>query len=217
MNCTKRKIIAVALPVALVVSGFALDRLTVSTPATAQTEPQVLALANPATGAATHATAAQANNSPVAARGEQEFYLSDYKQGYSEGYRQAVSGEEASLVNSSREGYNEGFKAGYADGYQERAEKPGSPVASTAATREVVTQPVVYRQRQSYAARPTYVYREPRRSKMGPKTKAALRIAAPAAIGAGIGAISGGKKGAGVGALIGGGAGALYHLWKERH
>ncbi|HQR32887.1 MAG TPA: hypothetical protein PLK30_09125, partial [Blastocatellia bacterium] len=48
------------------------------------------------------------------------------------------------------------------------------------------------------------------------KLKTALTIAAPAAIGAGIGAAAGGKKGAGVGALIGGGGGALYHLIKNR-
>jgi hypothetical protein len=42
-----------------------------------------------------------------------------------------------------------------------------------------------------------------------------LRIAAPAAIGAGIGGIAGGGKGAGIGALIGGGGGALYHLVKH--
>jgi hypothetical protein len=42
-----------------------------------------------------------------------------------------------------------------------------------------------------------------------------LRIAAPAAIGAGIGAIAGGKKGAGIGALLGGGGGAVYHLVKH--
>jgi len=42
-----------------------------------------------------------------------------------------------------------------------------------------------------------------------------LRIAAPAAIGAGIGGIAGGGKGAGIGALIGGGGGALYHLIKH--
>ena len=42
-----------------------------------------------------------------------------------------------------------------------------------------------------------------------------LRIAAPAAIGAGIGAIAGGGKGAGAGALIGGGAGALYQVIKH--
>lgn len=44
----------------------------------------------------------------------------------------------------------------------------------------------------------------------------ALTIGAPAAIGAGIGAIAGGGKGAGIGALVGGGGGALYYLLKSR-
>jgi hypothetical protein len=44
---------------------------------------------------------------------------------------------------------------------------------------------------------------------------AILTIAAPAAVGAGIGAIVGGGKGAGVGALIGGGGGALFYLLKH--
>lgn len=43
-----------------------------------------------------------------------------------------------------------------------------------------------------------------------------LTVAAPAAIGAGIGAIAGGGKGAGIGALVGGGGGALYYLLKHR-
>jgi hypothetical protein len=43
-----------------------------------------------------------------------------------------------------------------------------------------------------------------------------LTIAAPAALGAGIGAIAGGGRGAGAGALIGGGGGALYYLLKHR-
>lgn len=207
MNTMKRKIIAVALPVALVASGFALDRLSTPSPANA--------LTNPAAATPTNAPTTRAMNTAPATYSEQDFYLSDYKQGYSEGFRQARNGEDASLVNSSRPGYNEGFKEGYANGYQEIADKQDG---SNSPVREAQPQSVVYRtQRSSYAARPTYVYREPRRSKMGPKTKAALRIAAPAAIGAGIGALAGGKKGAGVGALIGGGGGALYHLWKERH
>ena len=44
----------------------------------------------------------------------------------------------------------------------------------------------------------------------------ALTVAAPAAIGAGIGAIAGGGKGAGIGALVGGGGGALYYLLRHR-
>jgi hypothetical protein len=43
-----------------------------------------------------------------------------------------------------------------------------------------------------------------------------LRIAAPAALGAGIGVLAGGKKGAAAGALLGGGGGALYHLFQSR-
>ncbi len=43
-----------------------------------------------------------------------------------------------------------------------------------------------------------------------------LTIAAPAAIGAGLGAVFGGKRGAGVGALLGGGGGAAYYLLKHR-
>ena len=45
----------------------------------------------------------------------------------------------------------------------------------------------------------------------------ALTIGAPAALGAGIGAIAGGGKGAGIGALVGGGGGALYYLLKNRN
>jgi hypothetical protein len=41
---------------------------------------------------------------------------------------------------------------------------------------------------------------------------AILTVAAPAAVGAGVGAIVAGGKGAGVGALIGGGGGALFYL-----
>ena len=45
---------------------------------------------------------------------------------------------------------------------------------------------------------------------------AILTVGAPAAVGAGIGAIAGGGKGAGIGALIGGGGGALFYLLKHR-
>lgn len=44
-----------------------------------------------------------------------------------------------------------------------------------------------------------------------------LSIAAPGAIGAGVGALFGGKKGAGIGALLGGGGGAAYYLLKNRN
>lgn len=44
---------------------------------------------------------------------------------------------------------------------------------------------------------------------------AILSVVAPAAVGAGIGAIAGGGKGAGIGAAIGGGGGALFYLLKH--
>ncbi|MFN0124614.1 MAG: hypothetical protein ACKV2V_29280 [Blastocatellia bacterium] len=59
-------------------------------------------------------------------------------------------------------------------------------------------------------------YRERGRSRMGSKTRTALTIAAPAALGMGIGALADGKKGALGGALIGGSAGALYRLFRTR-
>ena len=43
-----------------------------------------------------------------------------------------------------------------------------------------------------------------------------LTIGAPAALGAGLGALFGGGKGAGVGALLGGGGGAAYYLIRHR-
>jgi hypothetical protein len=43
-----------------------------------------------------------------------------------------------------------------------------------------------------------------------------LTIGAPAALGAGLGALFGGGKGAGVGALLGGGGGAAYYLLRHR-
>lgn len=44
-----------------------------------------------------------------------------------------------------------------------------------------------------------------------------LSIAAPGAVGAGVGALLGGKRGAGVGALLGAGGGGAYYLIKNRH
>lgn len=59
-------------------------------------------------------------------------------------------------------------------------------------------------------------YRDYRGYRGGSTRDAVLTVAGPAAVGAGIGAITGGKKGAGVGALIGGGGGVLYYLLKNR-
>ena len=54
------------------------------------------------------------------------------------------------------------------------------------------------------------------RGGLGSTGRALLTIGAPAAIGAGVGALLSGKKGAAVGALLGGGGGAAYYLIKKR-
>src|SRR5215510_2078555 len=50
---------------------------------------------------------------------------------------------------------------------------------------------------------------------VGSTGRAVLTVAAPAAVGAGVGAILGGGKGAGIGALLGGGGGAFYYLLRH--
>lgn len=140
---------------------------------------------------------ALAQTQPQQAASENEnFYLKDFKTGYDEGFQAGVSGQTANIAATDREGYNEGFKKGYADAYQHN--QSVAPAADSSGRQ------VVYRS----AAAPA--------KKRSSKLKTVLTIAAPAAIGAGIGAAAGGKKGAGVGALIGGGGGALYHLYKNR-
>ena len=51
----------------------------------------------------------------------------------------------------------------------------------------------------------------------GSTSRAVLTVAAPAAVGAGVGAIVGGAKGAGIGALLGGGGGAFYYLFRHQN
>lgn len=100
--------------------------------------------------------------------------------------------------------FEDGYRSGYRDAQQDCS----------------VTQPVARtryapRARSSQRVRVAGVrYEAPRKDHS--TRNMILRIAAPAAIGAGIGAIAGGKRGAGAGALIGGGGGALYHLIKHR-
>jgi hypothetical protein len=59
-------------------------------------------------------------------------------------------------------------------------------------------------------------YYNGRRDGIGSTGRALLTVGAPAAIGAGVGALMGGKKGAVVGALLGGGGGAAYYLIRNR-
>ena len=114
----------------------------------------------------------------------------------------ATSSNDAASVRGST--YEDGYRSGYRDGRQDC-------VGNRTATRTGY----VHRTRYAPRARVAGVryYNEGRR---GHSTRnMILRIAAPAALGAGIGAIAGGGKGAGAGALIGGGAGAIYHLVKH--
>lgn len=110
-------------------------------------------------------------------------------------------------ATSGQTGYEEGYRAGYRDGHQDCL----TEAQSTSSVRRT-TYARSYSPRRTRVAGATY-YAPPRR---GHSTRnMILRIAAPAAIGAGIGGIVKGGKGAGIGALLGGGGGALYHLIKH--
>lgn len=184
MNRTQR-ILVVALAGVLLLSGFALGRITDTQRTSA--EENKAALVQPS------------SMLPTATSEDRTFYLQDFKTGYDAGYNTALTGQMPSMATTDRAGYNEGFKQGYASAYQAQ---PIAPVATSAFRTP---------------ARTVYYRSTPVRAKRrGSKLKTVLTIAAPAAIGAGVGALAGGKKGAGVGALIGGGGGALYHLFKNR-
>ena len=189
------RIMAVSLAFVMLLSGFAVGRFTNSdTPGTAA-EANKSALAQPASSPENQT--------------EQAFYLKDFKTGYDDGYNAALTNQTNNITNTDRQGYNEGFKQGYADAFKPvQAPAPAQLAGAAAAT------PVVYRrpQRVYYRSAPV---RKQRRGNS--KLKTALTIAAPAAIGAGVGALVGGGKGAGVGALLGGGGGAVYHLMKNRN
>ncbi len=182
-----QRLAAIAVAGVLLLAGFAFGRISETPKTTAAEE----------TKAAVNRLAE--TTSPNAASENQAFYLSDFKTGYSDGYNSGLRGETSSVVSTGREGYNEGFKRGYSDGYQLKAEQP-----APAASRNLSATPVAYRSSAPVRRRSS-------------KLKTALTIAAPAAIGAGVGAMVGGKKGAGVGALLGGGGGAMYHLIKNRN
>lgn len=102
--------------------------------------------------------------------------------------------------------YEDGYRAGYRDGHQDCG---STQTASSVRRTRYYSRGYAPRTRVAGAR-----YYEPARR--GHSTRnMILRIAAPAAIGAGIGGIVRGGKGAGIGALLGGGGGALYHLIKH--
>ena len=102
--------------------------------------------------------------------------------------------------------FEDGYRAGYRDAQQD----------CTSTTQAVAPARYTSRARSAPRARVAGVTYEAAPRKDHSTRNMILRIAAPAAIGAGVGAIAGGKRGAGAGALIGGGGGALYHLIKHR-
>src|SRR5262252_4813471 len=198
-----QRILAIVLGAAMLISGFAFGRMAETPKTVAEESKSSLATAtSPSSSPSPEASPSTSAETTAAASESQAFYLSDFKTGYTDGYNAGTSGQSSSVVNTTRAGYNDGFKNGYADGFQTKAKQGVTrPGATRAARQEVVYRPSGATARRSGDS----------------KLKTVLTIAAPAAIGAGIGAAAGGGKGAAAGALIGGGGGALYHLLKNRN
>src|SRR5215470_568048 len=197
-----QRILAIVLGAAMLISGFAFGRMAETPKTVAEESKSSLATAtSPSSSPSPEASPSTSAETTAAASESQAFYLSDFKTGYTDGYNAGTSGQSSSVVNTARAGYNDGFKNGYADGFQTRA-KQGVKQPGARASR----QEVVYRPSGSSARR-----------RGDSKLKTVLTIAAPAAIGAGIGAAAGGGRGAAAGALIGGGGGALYQVLKNRN
>jgi hypothetical protein len=204
-----QRMVAIIIAAAMLISGFAFGRMAETPKTTAEESNAALVAPSPSSSPAPEQTSPATTE---AASESKAFYLTDFKTGYSDGYNAGLSGQSSSVTNTTRAGYNDGFKDGYADGYQALAKQQ----TTNASASPVVGRPVVA----TRAAQQTVVYRPTGgtvRRRGSSKLKTALTIAAPAAIGAGIGAAAGGGKGAAAGALIGGGGGALYHLIKNRN
>jgi hypothetical protein len=192
-----QRLLAIAIAGTMLLGGFAFGRLSETPKTNAEDNKLALNSAAPVNPVNTAAPV-----SPTQAASEnQSFFLSDYKTGYADGFNAVANNQTATPINTTREGYNEGYKQGIADAYQANA---NPQTARAAVGSRVVQQQQVFRPVQA---------RRSGRSKL----KTVLTIAAPAAIGAGIGAAAGGGKGAAAGALIGGGGGALYELLKNRN
>ena len=202
MNRSQR-VIAISLIAILLLMGFAIGRLTKSTD---KVEAEGTALV------ASSATTQPAPANETSDR-ESNFYLSDFKVGYNGGYKAGLNGQNGAFPETSRSGYNDGYKQGYGDALQNQVADTSAASSDRAASvARASGQRVAYRT----VTRPvyrSYAYAQPRHH--GSKLRKVLTIAAPAAIGAGLGALFGGKKGAGVGALLGGGGGAVYLLTRK--
>ena len=183
----KQRAIVIGIVCALLLAGFAFGRIS-NSPSSTSAEESKSALVS-----------SQPHENRTANSGG-AFHLQDFKNGYDDGFNSRTTGEIPTGVAADPAGYNEGFKQGYADSYKTKL--------------NAGPRTVVYRGSQQTVYKPSRVVVQRRGSS---KLKTVLTIAAPAAIGAGIGALAGGGKGAGIGALIGGGGGAAYHLYKNRH
>jgi hypothetical protein len=193
-----QRILAVVLGAAMLISGFAFGRMAETPKTTAEESKSALTSAPAPSNSPMPESLSPATTE--ASSENQAFYLIDFKTGYTDGYNAGKSGQSSSVNNTTRAGYNDGFKNGYADGFQSRAKQGvARPVTG------VARQEVVYRSSGGTVRR-----------RCDSKLKTVLTIAAPAAIGAGIGAAAGGGRGAAAGALIGGGGGALYQVIKNR-
>jgi hypothetical protein len=203
MTDYRNRLIVFGVAAALVLGGFAFGRWTSTEKALAFNAGSPATTTSPAPALASGSEA-------------QSFYLSDYKTGYSEGYQSGTTGQGTGLAASTREGYNEGFKKGFADGFQVRNTGNVSMVPNQYSNQfsSTTARPVATRVSYRTIERERPVFVERRR---GSKLKTILTIAAPAAIGAGVGAAFGGGRGAGAGALIGGGGGALWHLLRNKN
>lgn len=148
-------------------------------------------------------TPAVAANALEASATDNKFYGVDYEAGLKAGKEAGLAGA-TELISTERPAYNEGYKAGLQEGIKEK----NSPRPTTVVRRyNSGGRTVVYRN-----AGTTTTAR-----KKNSTLKTVLQIAAPAAIGAGIGAAAGGGKGAAAGAAIGGGAGAIYTIIKNKN
>jgi hypothetical protein len=116
------------------------------------------------------------------------------------------------IVNGSAAGfaaapvaYQPGFQpVAYTGGYAPIAPTDNARIVRTASPQAIATRPAAPR-RTAYQPASERVYKAKRSV-----TKSAVIIGSSAGVGAGVGAVIGGKKGAGIGVLLGGGGAALW-------
>lgn len=144
----------------------------------------------------------------------QAAYLSDFRDGYGEGFVAGVSAlgypDQQSMSGRSG-GFLGGFEQGYADGQNQQAALRERLCSSE--TSGVTTYGVPGARPAAARTLGNTVYNRERVDRgIGSTARKALLIGGGAAAGAGLGAAIGGKKGAAIGALAGGGTGTALAL-----